>query len=132
MFSTCCAAWLRPPWPFQPLALLPTHSLVFWFGDLNFRIESLDIRFVKYAIDSNILSQLWEKDQVRALGDTVEPLLGPEWHLALAKTACAAVGQGTSPRCPWGTKGPGAVGKGRHSTRMVFVGAGHTLPLLVC
>ena len=85
MFSTCCAAWLRPPWPFQPLALLPTHSLVFWFGDLNFRIESLDIRFVKYAIDSNILSQLWEKDQVRALGDTVEPLLGPEWHLALAK-----------------------------------------------
>lgn len=37
---------------------------MFWFGDLNFRIESLDIRFVKYAIDSNILSQLWEKDQV--------------------------------------------------------------------
>uniref|UniRef100_A0A8C6JHZ1 Phosphatidylinositol 4,5-bisphosphate 5-phosphatase A n=2 Tax=Melopsittacus undulatus TaxID=13146 RepID=A0A8C6JHZ1_MELUD len=40
------------------------HDLVFWFGDLNFRIESLDIRFVKYAIDSNILSQLWEKDQL--------------------------------------------------------------------
>lgn len=41
---------------------------MFWFGDLNFRIESLDIRFVKYAIDSNILSQLWEKDQVRGMG----------------------------------------------------------------
>ncbi|NWI65230.1 PI5PA phosphatase, partial [Todus mexicanus] len=40
------------------------HDLVFWFGDLNFRIESLDIRFVKYAIDNNILSQLWEKDQL--------------------------------------------------------------------
>ncbi|XP_017602018.1 PREDICTED: phosphatidylinositol 4,5-bisphosphate 5-phosphatase A isoform X7 [Corvus brachyrhynchos] len=39
------------------------HDLVFWFGDLNFRIESLDICFVKYAIDSNVLSQLWEKDQ---------------------------------------------------------------------
>lgn len=38
---------------------------MFWFGDLNFRIESLDICFVKYAIDSNVLSQLWEKDQVR-------------------------------------------------------------------
>lgn len=49
--------------PFSPLPLL--HSLVFWFGDLNFRIESLDICFVKYAIDSNVLSQLWEKDQVR-------------------------------------------------------------------
>ncbi|NXI68732.1 PI5PA phosphatase, partial [Anseranas semipalmata] len=40
------------------------HDLVFWFGDLNFRIESLDIRFVKYAIDNSILSQLWEKDQL--------------------------------------------------------------------
>ena len=47
---------------------------MFWFGDLNFRIESLDIRFVKYAIDSNILSQLWEKDQVSAMG--VLPSLG--------------------------------------------------------
>lgn len=41
-------------------------SVVFWFGDLNFRIESLDIRFVKYAIDNSILHQLWEKDQVRS------------------------------------------------------------------
>ncbi|KAF7239930.1 Phosphatidylinositol 4,5-bisphosphate 5-phosphatase A [Varanus komodoensis] len=40
------------------------HDLVFWFGDLNFRIDSLDIRFVKYAIDNNILHQLWEKDQL--------------------------------------------------------------------
>lgn len=46
----------------------PARSLVFWFGDLNFRIESLDIRFVKYAIDNNILSQLWEKDQVSGPG----------------------------------------------------------------
>ncbi|KAI1232848.1 Phosphatidylinositol 4, partial [Lamprotornis superbus] len=53
------------PQPFQPVALATIHSLVFWFGDLNFRIESLDICFVKYAIDSNVLSQLWEKDQVR-------------------------------------------------------------------
>ncbi|KAL7986699.1 hypothetical protein Chor_012982 [Crotalus horridus] len=41
------------------------HDLVFWFGDLNFRIDSLDIRYVKYAIDNSILHQLWEKDQVR-------------------------------------------------------------------
>ncbi|XP_034647363.1 phosphatidylinositol 4,5-bisphosphate 5-phosphatase A [Trachemys scripta elegans] len=43
------------------------HDIVFWFGDLNFRIESLDIRFVKYAIDNRILSQLWEKDQLFCL-----------------------------------------------------------------
>ncbi|XP_075390237.1 phosphatidylinositol 4,5-bisphosphate 5-phosphatase A isoform X1 [Tenrec ecaudatus] len=40
------------------------HDLVFWFGDLNFRIESYDLHFVKFAIDSNQLHQLWEKDQL--------------------------------------------------------------------
>ncbi|NXE50981.1 PI5PA phosphatase, partial [Casuarius casuarius] len=52
------------------------HDLVFWFGDLNFRIESLDIRFVKYAIDSNILSQLWEKDQLNIAKNTWPVLSG--------------------------------------------------------
>ncbi|XP_074015487.1 phosphatidylinositol 4,5-bisphosphate 5-phosphatase A isoform X1 [Numenius arquata] len=52
------------------------HDLVFWFGDLNFRIESLDIRFVKYAIDSNILSQLWEKDQLNIAKSTWSVLSG--------------------------------------------------------
>lgn len=37
---------------------------MFWFGDLNFRIESYDLHFVKFAIDSEQLHQLWEKDQV--------------------------------------------------------------------
>ena len=37
---------------------------MFWFGDLNFRIESYDLHFVKLAIDSEQLHQLWEKDQV--------------------------------------------------------------------
>uniref|UniRef100_A0A803TVV6 Inositol polyphosphate-5-phosphatase J n=1 Tax=Anolis carolinensis TaxID=28377 RepID=A0A803TVV6_ANOCA len=50
------------------------HDLVFWFGDLNFRIESLDIRFVKYAIDSNMLHQLWEKDQLN-IAKTTWPIL---------------------------------------------------------
>lgn len=49
----------------DPLIPTPTwSSLVFWFGDLNFRIESYDLHFVKFAIDSNQLHQLWEKDQV--------------------------------------------------------------------
>lgn len=43
----------------------PPNSLVFWFGDLNFRIESYDLHFVKFAIDNNQLHQLWEKDQVQ-------------------------------------------------------------------
>lgn len=40
---------------------------MFWFGDLNFRIEDYDIHVVKCAIDSNKLPLLWERDQVRHL-----------------------------------------------------------------
>ncbi|KAK7174007.1 hypothetical protein R3I93_003743 [Phoxinus phoxinus] len=40
------------------------HDLVFWFGDLNFRIEDLEMQVVKSAIDNNKLSILWEKDQL--------------------------------------------------------------------
>lgn len=42
-----------------------SHSVVFWFGDLNFRIEDLDMQVVKSAIDNNKYLTLWEKDQVR-------------------------------------------------------------------
>lgn len=42
-------------------------SVLFWFGDLNFRIEDYDIHVVKCAIDSNKLPLLWERDQVRHL-----------------------------------------------------------------
>lgn len=43
------------------------RSVVFWFGDLNFRIDDYDIHVVKSAIENNKLSVLWEKDQVRPL-----------------------------------------------------------------
>lgn len=42
-------------------------SVVFWFGDLNFRIEDLEMQVVKSAIDNNKLSILWEKDQVKSI-----------------------------------------------------------------
>ncbi|KAM9456041.1 inositol polyphosphate 5-phosphatase K isoform 1-T2 [Clarias gariepinus] len=40
------------------------HDVVFWFGDLNFRIDDYDIHVVKSAIENNKLSVLWEKDQL--------------------------------------------------------------------
>ncbi|XP_029018101.1 phosphatidylinositol 4,5-bisphosphate 5-phosphatase A [Betta splendens] len=40
------------------------HDVVFWFGDLNFRIDDLDMQVVKSAIDNNKFSVLWEKDQL--------------------------------------------------------------------
>nr|XP_048305941.1 phosphatidylinositol 4,5-bisphosphate 5-phosphatase A [Myodes glareolus] len=52
------------------------HDLVFWFGDLNFRIESYDLHFVKFAIDSNQFHQLWEKDQLNMAKNTWPILKG--------------------------------------------------------
>ncbi|XP_073917093.1 phosphatidylinositol 4,5-bisphosphate 5-phosphatase A isoform X2 [Castor canadensis] len=52
------------------------HDLVFWFGDLNFRIESYDLHFVKFAIDSGQLHQLWEKDQLNMAKNTWPTLKG--------------------------------------------------------
>ncbi|TRY55113.1 hypothetical protein DNTS_034530 [Danionella cerebrum] len=50
------------------------HDVVFWFGDLNFRIDDLDMQVVKGAIDNNKLSVLWEKDQLNLAKDN-EPVL---------------------------------------------------------
>ncbi|OCU01598.1 inositol polyphosphate 5-phosphatase K [Xenopus laevis] len=50
------------------------HDLVFWFGDLNFRIEDLDMHFVKSAIQGNKLALLWEKDQLNT-AKIFEPVL---------------------------------------------------------
>lgn len=50
------------------------HDLVFWFGDLNFRIDDLDLYFVKSAIQGNKLSLLWEKDQLN-IAKSCEPVL---------------------------------------------------------
>lgn len=44
------------------------HSVVFWFGDLNFRIDDLDMQVVKSAIDNNKYLVLLEKDQVKDKG----------------------------------------------------------------
>ncbi|XP_028273014.1 inositol polyphosphate 5-phosphatase K [Parambassis ranga] len=52
------------------------HNVVFWFGDLNFRIEDYDIHVVKCAIDSNKLPLLWERDQLNMAKNTESILEG--------------------------------------------------------
>ncbi|MGH0143894.1 UNVERIFIED_CONTAM: hypothetical protein FKN15_001164 [Acipenser sinensis] len=52
------------------------HDVVFWFGDLNFRIEALDMHFVKSSIDGNKLSTLWEKDQLNMAKESETVLEG--------------------------------------------------------
>uniref|UniRef100_A0A3B4AWV6 Inositol polyphosphate-related phosphatase domain-containing protein n=1 Tax=Periophthalmus magnuspinnatus TaxID=409849 RepID=A0A3B4AWV6_9GOBI len=52
------------------------HDVVFWFGDLNFRIDDLDMQVVKSAIDNNKYSTLWEKDQLNMAKDCETVLEG--------------------------------------------------------
>ncbi|XP_044190405.1 inositol polyphosphate 5-phosphatase K isoform X1 [Thunnus albacares] len=52
------------------------HDVVFWFGDLNFRIEDYDIHVVKCAIDSSKLPLLWERDQLNMAKNTESILEG--------------------------------------------------------
>lgn len=52
------------------------HDVVFWFGDLNFRIDELEMQVVKSAIDNNKFSILWEKDQLNMAKDSETVLEG--------------------------------------------------------
>ncbi|XP_061104562.1 inositol polyphosphate 5-phosphatase K-like isoform X1 [Conger conger] len=40
------------------------HRVVFWFGDLNFRIADHGMHFLRSAINSNRLNLLWDRDQL--------------------------------------------------------------------
>ncbi|XP_015277328.1 PREDICTED: inositol polyphosphate 5-phosphatase K [Gekko japonicus] len=40
------------------------HDVLFWFGDLNFRIEDYGLHFIRESINNNRFSLLWEKDQL--------------------------------------------------------------------
>ncbi|XP_075710294.1 inositol polyphosphate 5-phosphatase K isoform X1 [Rhinoderma darwinii] len=40
------------------------HDIVFWFGDLNFRIADFGIHFIREVVNSNRYNLLWEKDQL--------------------------------------------------------------------
>ncbi|XP_032859093.2 inositol polyphosphate 5-phosphatase K isoform X2 [Tyto alba] len=40
------------------------HDVLFWFGDLNFRIADYGIHFVRESINNKRYSLLWEKDQL--------------------------------------------------------------------
>ncbi|XP_068617122.1 phosphatidylinositol 4,5-bisphosphate 5-phosphatase A [Brachionichthys hirsutus] len=52
------------------------HDVVFWFGDLNFRIDDLDMQVVKSTIDNNKFAALWEKDQLNMAKDSETVLEG--------------------------------------------------------
>ncbi|XP_056904914.1 inositol polyphosphate 5-phosphatase Ka isoform X3 [Takifugu flavidus] len=50
------------------------HRLVFWFGDLNFRIQDHGIHFVRSCISSQNYNLLWSKDQLNVMKDKEELL----------------------------------------------------------
>ncbi|KAM9392629.1 phosphatidylinositol 4,5-bisphosphate 5-phosphatase A isoform 2-T3 [Pholidichthys leucotaenia] len=72
------------------------HEVVFWFGDLNFRIDDLDMQVVKSAIDNNKYSMLWENDQLNMAKDSETVLEGfQEGPLKFAPTYKFDVGTNT-------------------------------------
>uniref|UniRef100_A0A665W5H8 Phosphatidylinositol 4,5-bisphosphate 5-phosphatase A n=1 Tax=Echeneis naucrates TaxID=173247 RepID=A0A665W5H8_ECHNA len=72
------------------------HDVVFWFGDLNFRIDDLDMQVVKSAIDNNKFPMLWEKDQLNMAKDSETVLEGfQEGPLKFAPTYKFDVGTNT-------------------------------------
>ncbi|XP_060752631.1 inositol polyphosphate 5-phosphatase K [Tachysurus vachellii] len=50
------------------------HKVVFWFGDLNFRIEDHGLHFLHTSINSGRFNLLWDKDQLTMMKKK-EPLL---------------------------------------------------------
>ncbi|KAM4620344.1 inositol polyphosphate 5-phosphatase K [Polymixia lowei] len=43
------------------------HKVVFWFGDLNFRIADHGLHFLRSSINSDRFHLLWEKDQLNMM-----------------------------------------------------------------
>ncbi|KAM9211018.1 inositol polyphosphate 5-phosphatase K isoform 1-T1 [Dugong dugon] len=50
------------------------HDLIFWFGDMNFRIEDFGLHFVRESIKNRCYGELWEKDQL-SIAKKRDPLL---------------------------------------------------------
>ncbi|XP_063258645.1 inositol polyphosphate 5-phosphatase K isoform X1 [Prinia subflava] len=50
------------------------HEVLFWFGDLNFRIADYGIHFVRESINNKRFNLLWEKDQLN-MAKKKEPFL---------------------------------------------------------
>ncbi|XP_013858663.1 inositol polyphosphate 5-phosphatase K isoform X2 [Austrofundulus limnaeus] len=50
------------------------HKVVFWFGDLNFRIADHGLHFVRSSINSGRFNLLWSKDQLTMMKKN-EPFL---------------------------------------------------------
>ncbi|XP_028839590.1 inositol polyphosphate 5-phosphatase K isoform X2 [Denticeps clupeoides] len=50
------------------------HNVVFWFGDLNFRIADHGLHFLRSCINSGRFHLLWERDQLTMMKKK-EPLL---------------------------------------------------------
>lgn len=50
------------------------HRLVFWFGDLNFRIQDHGMHFVRSCINNQTYNLLWSNDQLMMMKKKVEAL----------------------------------------------------------
>lgn len=71
-----CCPWLAAPWgSFRPLHILVcvlpctfwcmfSFSVILWLGDLNYRLEELDVAKVKQLVEEKAFVELCQYDQV--------------------------------------------------------------------
>ncbi|KAG9264882.1 inositol polyphosphate 5-phosphatase K-like isoform X1 [Astyanax mexicanus] len=57
----------------KPVSVLD-HKIVFWFGDLNFRVEDHGMHFIRNCITSQNFNLLWSKDQLTIMKKKVPKL----------------------------------------------------------
>jgi phosphatidylinositol-bisphosphatase len=48
-----------------PAVAIKDHDMIYWIGDLNYRITDLDLELVKENIRLNKLEELYLSDQLR-------------------------------------------------------------------
>ena len=48
-----------------PAVAIKDHDMVYWIGDLNYRITDIDLDLVKENIRQNKLEDLYQADQLR-------------------------------------------------------------------
>lgn len=56
--------WVKAP-PKPCHSVLCPHSVILWLGDLNYRIEELDVEKVKKLVEEKAFHTLYAHDQVQ-------------------------------------------------------------------
>ena len=52
---------------YDPPMKITEHDMVYWMGDLNYRIDNIEVDLVKKALEMDNLEELLQNDQLRLM-----------------------------------------------------------------